>query len=363
VYHYEPVEHGLVRLREAPADITPCLVLTGVPWRTAWKYRERGFRHLYWDAGTMLAHTLELADEARLEPRVELGFVDDAVAAVVGADGVHEVPLAVVSLGGQSPLPGPEDVPAGHLADHPLEFPLMTETQRAGALTTEDDVAAWRRTAAGSAAASAATAASAANSTTGLSQPLDVAIRRRGSSRAFDPGATASAELLSEAMAWATRAVPADFASRGATLLDHYLTVHAVADVEPGAYRWRSGGLEQLRAGRVREMASHLCLDQALGGSGVYTVFHGAHLEDVLATLGSRGYRATQLEAGIVEGRLHLFAYDRGYGATGLTFYDREVSRSFDTAALPMLVTAVGAPSYQSRPGGLPREPVRLRRV
>ena len=42
----------------------PAIVVTGVPWRTGWKYRERGYRHVYWDAGTMLAQTLALADSA-----------------------------------------------------------------------------------------------------------------------------------------------------------------------------------------------------------------------------------------------------------------------------------------------------------
>ena len=42
----------------------PAIVVTGVPWRTGWRYRERGFRHVYWDAGTMLAQLLAVADSA-----------------------------------------------------------------------------------------------------------------------------------------------------------------------------------------------------------------------------------------------------------------------------------------------------------
>jgi SagB-type dehydrogenase family enzyme len=356
VYHYEPVEHALVRLRAAPPQAPPALILTGVPWRTAWKYRERGFRHLYWDAGTMLAHTLALAEEAALAARVELGFVDESVAALVGADGVHEVALAVVALAGSSALPNPEEVPAGHLADDPLEFPLVTLAQRAGDLATDEEVEGWRR------AAENLGGEHAPSQAPSLHRPLDEVIRGRGSCRQFDPGITAPNELLSGAMAWATRPVQGDFVAAGATLLEHCVTVHAVEGVEPGAYRWRSGELEQLRAGDVRGSASHLCLDQALGGNGAYTAFHCARLEDVLGALGSRGYRAGQLEAGIVEGRLHLFAYDRGLGATGLTFYDREVARFFASEADPMLVTAVGTPAHAPTPGGLPRRPLRLRR-
>ncbi len=282
VYHYEPVEHALVRLGDAPAETPPALVLTGVPWRTAWKYRERGFRHLYWDAGTMLAQTLALAEEAGLVARVELGFVDHVVAALVGADGVHEVALAVVPLTGASTtLPDPDEVTVGHLADDPLEFPLVTLAQRAGDLATDEDVEGWRRRAG----APLGTPRGSSDAPS-LRRPLDEVIRGRGSCRQFDPRRTAPGELLGGAMAWATRAVPGDFVADGATLLDHYLTVHAVEGVEPGAYRWRSGELEQLRTGQVRDVAAHLCLDQALGGNGAYTAFHCAPLDDVLGALG-----------------------------------------------------------------------------
>jgi hypothetical protein len=357
VYHYEPVEHALVRLRPAPGDTPPALILTGVPWRTAWKYRERGFRHLYWDAGTMLAQMLAVADEAALAARVQVGFVDEAVAALLGADGVHEVALAVVPFAGTFILPEPEDVPSGHLADEPLEFPLITLAQRAGHLATDQDVESWRR------AATTLGGERPYSTARALRRPLDEVIRGRGSSRQFHPGLTAPNELLGGAMDWATRPVEGDFVIDGATLLDHYLAVHAVDGVEPGAYHWRAGELEQLRAGDVRGAASHLCLDQALGGNSAYTAFHCARLEDVLAPLGSRGYRAANLEAGIVEGRLHLFAYDRGLGATGLTFYDQEVPRFFGSEADPLLVTAVGAPAHAPTLGGFPRRPVRLRRT
>src|SRR5919108_119360 len=98
-------DHGLVRLRSLPADTQPGLVVTGIPWRTAWKYGERGYRHLWWDAGTMLAQTLALAEEAGLPARVELGFTDDQVAGLVGAVAPDELPLAVVALGSGAALP------------------------------------------------------------------------------------------------------------------------------------------------------------------------------------------------------------------------------------------------------------------
>jgi SagB-type dehydrogenase family enzyme len=355
LYHYEARQHGLVPLRPLPPETQLHLVITGVPWRTAWKYRERGYRHLWWDAGTMLAQTLALAEEAGLQARVELGFVDDHVASLVGATAPHEWPLAVVPFGVGTGLRDLSDgrAPTGHLADAPLEFPLITDTHRAAVLTSQADVARWHSTA-----ARFDTAEATSGST--LSVGLESVIRQRGSTRRFDPSSEAPRELLDGALAWATRAVPADFVAPGRTLLEHHVAVHGVAGVQSGTYRFGPDGLQLQQPGDFRSTVAHLCLDQALGGSSAYTVFHCADLDRITAGLGDRGYRAAQLEAGIVEGRLHLAAYALGFGATGITFYDDEVSRFFRTAASPMLVTCVGAPAYRARPGGPPGEPVRM---
>src|SRR5919201_1914428 len=47
-----------------------------------------------------------------------------------------------------------------------------------------------------------------------------------------------------------------------------------------------------------------------------------ADLDRALDALGNRGYRAAQLEAGIVAGRLQVGAFALGWGATASTFYD-----------------------------------------
>jgi nitroreductase len=58
-------------------------------------------------------------------------------------------------------------------------------------------------------------------------------------------------------------------------------------------------------------------------------------LQPVLGRLGNRGYRAAQLEASIMAGRLYLAAYAQGVGATGLTFYDDAVVRFFSPQHRP----------------------------
>ena len=94
--------------------------------------------------------------------------------------------------------------------------------------------------------------------------------------------------------------------------------------------------------GELREKARFLCLEQDLGGDGAATFFLLTDLEDAFDTLGSRSYRAAQLNAGIVGGRMYLCSYACGIGATGLTFYDDEVRSFFQTVAEPMLAVAIG---------------------
>jgi hypothetical protein len=54
-------------------------------------------------------------------------------------------------------------------------------------------------------------------------------------------------------------------------------------------------------------------------------------LEPILKRFGNRGYRAAQLHAGIITSKLYLAAYAQGFGATGLTFFDDEVTDFFSS--------------------------------
>ena len=46
VHWYDPEAHALVRIAAPAGGEATTLIVTGVPWRTAWRYAERGFRHL-----------------------------------------------------------------------------------------------------------------------------------------------------------------------------------------------------------------------------------------------------------------------------------------------------------------------------
>ncbi|MEW6211093.1 MAG: SagB/ThcOx family dehydrogenase, partial [Acidobacteriota bacterium] len=128
---------------------------------------------------------------------------------------------------------------------------------------------------------------------------------------------------------------------------DIYLIVNAVDGLDQGAYFYRrkSRALELLRTGDFREQASYLTLEQDLGGDASATVFFMADLDPLLAGLGNRGYRVAQMESGITGGKMYLAAYAMRRGATGLTFYDDDVTEFFSphsTGKSCMLVVSLG---------------------
>jgi len=76
-------------------------------------------------------------------------------------------------------------------------------------------------------------------------------------------------------------------------------------------------------------------------------IFFLADLKRILERYGNRGYRAIQLEAGAIGGRMYLAAYAQRLGATGLTFSDDDVINFFSPHAKGksvIFLLAVGNP-------------------
>ncbi len=69
----------------------------------------------------------------------------------------------------------------------------------------------------------------------------------------------------------------------------------------------------------------------------------------VLGRFGNRGYRVAQLEGGIIAGRMYLGAYAHGFGATGLTFFDDDVTDFFSPHAAGKSVMFLVALGYPDR--------------
>ncbi len=334
VHHYDPLDHALVRIGPPPLGEAPAVVVTGVPWRTGWRYRERGFRHVYWDAGTMLSQLLASADSAGLTAMLNTRFPDAAVAALVGADGVHEWPVAVVALGDGMPALDASGVSTmGEVDEVPVEFPLVTAAQRAG---DRDSLGPpWDRGAP-------------VDVPVEGGDPIETVVLARGSQRRMDPDRGLPESLLRTSMSAAMRGVE----------LPHFVVVHDVDGLVPGVYRWPDLSAP-LRPGDMRDELYRVCLDQGLARDAAFVVIGAADL----SALDDRQYREAQLAAGLVEGRLHLLAYALGASASGMTFLDSEMPALLGAPLDALLFTCVGVPEYASASGGSPGAPTDVRMV
>jgi hypothetical protein len=334
VHWYDPLEHALVQVGPTPGGGAPAVVVTGVPWRTGWRYRERGYRHVYWDAGTMLAQLLALADSAGLTAALYTRFPDAAVAALAAADGLHEIPVAVVGLGAGAPaLEAAGPAVAGQVDAAPVEFPLVTAAQRAGNSSTLGPP--WDR-------------GIPVHPPVLASAPLENVIAVRGSQRRMDSTRGLPEDLLRTCMTVAVRGIS----------LAHWVVVHDVEGLDAGVYRWPAVDVPA-RTGAMRGELHRVCLRQALARDAAFVTIAGADV----SSLSDREYREAQLAAGLAEGRVHLAAYALGASASGMTFLDSEVPSLLGEPLDALLFTCVGVPDYATTAAGPPGAPSRVRMI
>ena len=375
VYHFNPADVSLGVLRKgdfrgnltqataaepAVAGAPMTIICTGTYWRNAWKYQARTYRHFGWDNGTLLANMLAVSAASGLPAEIVLGFVDAEVNRLLDLDTHREVSLCLVPIGhrSESSLPTPRETPTLGLETIPpsqreVEYPAMLEMHDASSLESGEEVAQWRGKQPVVASSTPAGEEVQLQRWREEEQPKDSieqVILRRGSTRTFDKTASITLAQLSTILDCATRGLAADFLEpRGTQLNDLYLIVHSVEGLIPGAYFFRRGPstLKLLKEGKFRAEAHHLGLEQDLPADACVDIFFLANLERTLERYGNRGYRAVQFEAGAIGGRMYLAAYARGLGATGLTFFDDDVTNFFSPHARgksAVFLLAIGKP-------------------
>jgi SagB-type dehydrogenase family enzyme len=374
LYHFNPADVSLRLLRKgdfrgnlaqatametAVAHAPATIICTGIYWRNAWKYQARTYRHFGWDSGTLLANMLAVSAASGLPAEVVLGFVDGEVNRLLDLDPRHEVCLCLVPIGtSEGSLPAPREAPplgleTIPLSQHEVEYPAMLEMHNASSLESVEEVNQWRGKPPILPSPALTGEAVRLPRLPEEDRPKDTTeqvILRRGSARTFDQAASITLAQLSTTLDCATRGLPVDFLEPpGVQLNDLYLIVHSVQGLKPGAYFFarERNTLELLKEGKFRAEARHLGLEQELSADACADIFLLADLKSILERYGNRGYRAVQLEAGAIGGRIYLAAYAQHLGATGLTFFDDDVVDFFSPHAKnksAIFLLAIGKP-------------------
>ena len=408
VYHFSPADFSLTQIRKGTykrylaaaannqdiANSAITVVFTSFAWRNAWKYQARSYRHWFWDSGVIAANLLATTYAMRLPTRIITGFLDDNVNKLLCLDDQREAAIAMAAIGAGSskdtiaPSQQENEVDRISFLRIPkiralskrgeINYPEIWELNQASKLTSKQEIEGWISnahrhhqllSAASHRSQDRGTGSDNINITPneleeGIknSRSLKETILWRGSSRRF-ARSNISLTTLKTILYNSSRGVPMDIFRDGNSLLGIYFIANGVDDLTPGAYFYnRNGSVTSSNTSieKIKEIASsrnisgYLCLGQSLFRDASVVFFLMTDLQAVLRSLGNRGYRASQFEAGIIAGKIYLAAYALGIGASGSTFFDDAVTEAFSPHASnksTMIAVGVGVPAYKASPG------------
>ena len=408
VYHFSPADFSLTQIRKGTykrylaaaannhdiANSAITVVFTSFAWRNAWKYQSRSYRHWFWDSGVIASNLLATTYAMRLPTRIITGFLDDTVNQLLCVEDQREAAIAMAAIGAGSskdiiaPSQQEKEIDRISFLSIPkiralskrgeINYPEIWELNQSSKLTSKQEIEGWISNAhRHHQLLSAASHRSQDRGTDsdniiitpneleeGIknSRSLKETILWRGSSRRF-ARSNISLTTLKTILYNSSRGVPMDIFRDGNSLLDIYFIANGVDDLTPGAYFYnRNGSVTSSNTSieKIKEIASsrnisgYLCLGQSLFRDASVVFFLMTDLQAVLRSLGNRGYRASQFEAGIIAGKIYLAAYALGIGASGSTFFDDAVTEAFSPHASnknTMIAVGIGVPAYKASPG------------
>ncbi len=358
LYHYEPRQHALHRLRDgdlrgelaaavahphAVARAPFSLVLSAIYRKSAWKYEERAYRYCLLDAGHVAANAVTAGAALGLASR-PIGRFDDArLGALLGIEAARQGPLLVLPFGAPAEAPaaaGPAFAPVDlRLESGDVPAPVMLAASRTALRLTGELAPPFLPSPALAPRASGERIELPAP--LGDGDPLGPVIERRRSERRFgDPPLTAV-----QLSAVLRRAPGASVEEQRA------LRVHVVASrvegVAPGAYEVQGGALVRVAGGDLAEAIHAAALSQEVSRRAAAVLIFSVDAAAMTWPDASRGYRYGWLDAGIAGGRVYLQGVALGLGVSSIgAFFDDDVAallRLDPARDLPALLVAVGA--------------------
>jgi SagB-type dehydrogenase family enzyme len=362
VYHYDVFDFSLTALRgDAVPPIPPfghgvaaTVYISGIFFRSAWKYRSRAYRYVLLDAGHLLEN-LRLASTAlSVSFSVHLDFDDHRAGTLLGLDPQREACLAVIHLADSieektpevsgltlAPL-GDEIVNASRVSTKEVTYPEILQAHGAGS--------GWEEGVRDSMTAIAAVRRSPQTwqpvtvpDKPGGRDYVDVLWHRR--SRRNFISEPLSDERLRIFLGLLADAAAADLPCSRPSVIDIGFLAGVGGALAPGFYLYDPHGRRwgRLSQGDLVEPMAKACLDQMwLKNAALHLMF----MTDTAALdrfRGPRGYRHAMIEAGRLGQQAYLAATALGMGACGIgAIYDREAADLLDLGDDGALLYLVG---------------------
>jgi SagB-type dehydrogenase family enzyme len=373
LYHYDPLAFSLTAIRRQPLPTIPeadravaaSFYITGIFFRSAWKYRSRAYRYVLLDAGHLLENLRLALGALNQRFSIHLDFDDTRTAGLLGLDSEREVCLACVHLH--------VDADKGTQAAASIELePQDTVTRRAsrvsGREVTYPEILDFHRAGSG---AGGRSVGSFSPLVVTHEQPLawidldppdhPVAadythvLGRRRSRRNFIPAAVSRENFMTftEAMV-RSMGLQSGMPAACRSALTAGILAGENMPVRPGFYLLDPARrqLERRIDGSLIEDMAAACLDQMwLKHASLHLLFltDPAFLD---AVWGARGYRYAMIEAGRLGQQAYLAATALGWGACGIgAIYDREAAELLGLTESGALVYLVGLGSVKTSAG------------
>ena len=342
------------------AECDMALVATAVFWRSQWRYGDRAYRRCLLDTGHVIGNFDIVAPRMGMGVAAVGGFVDHEVAELLAIPEDKEGVLGVFPLYDPASelAPGPS-ARSGPPDDGRIEQDAILGIHNAGAIRRED-------TSRAQGAREGADEPFLVNpkyefaegvklrpGAHDVSEQIELAILRRRSTRVLNGQPLKSAEL-SDLLAFGYRP---DLAHAGTHpryfdtgLIETFVVVNAVEDLEPGVYYFAPGFIELLKVRQrdVKREIFHLSLGQELARDASAVVIHTADLDAATERYGTRAYRYLHLDAGHIGERLNVAAIKMGLGVSGIGgFFDDEVNEllGIPEKELCVYITCLGRPA------------------
>ncbi|MDZ7666317.1 MAG: SagB family peptide dehydrogenase [Desulfotignum sp.] len=344
LYYCDTVQGFLGRINPRPLDLNllfpgraateACMVITGIFYHSAWKYRERAFRYLLLDAGHLAEAVVQSARATGVQARICYDFDDHGLVQSLNLDAGLEVPLACVFLGsGKFTAPLPDSIPFQPAVCPPNQGDPMVYDILSNAHQTGTPIAAKPLV---------KNIPPVFSGTPEQKHPVPApgrfpavsfvrAVTGRRSRRNFVtrevPAPVWSALLNRVFDKMFIDHDPDETGSAAASFVMTAMISQNMQGLTPGLYAIsRDGaGLTSLKTGDLAEDLARVCLDQPWIGRAAVNFLMAADLAAVEAAMGARGYRYVMMHAGRIGHRVYMAAQKLGMGCCGIgAMYDGE---------------------------------------
>jgi SagB-type dehydrogenase family enzyme len=364
LYHYDVLNHALTFIHDRPLkpeqDTGSAFYISGIYFRSSWKYRERAYRYILLDSGHLLENLLLALDAFSIPSRAGLNFKDTLIGNWLKLDELHEGVLATVPLyqSGKSITEDQDEiqVPSFSMENtlrltSDIKYPMALQMHRAGynfhagihsVLSMTDQigvsVAQWEKIH--------------APESTSEPNSFSSAVIQRRSRRNFIPRPLPNRsylKLLEIAVRTWQRQNMDDLHWASSICLG--FIANLVEGVQPGFYLVDAlqKTIGSVHSGSDSKKIASVCLDQEwLKNASIYFLLI-TNLEYLDRMWGPRGYRYAVITAGRIGQGIYLGGTALNLGVCGIgAFYDDEARQILGLNSSSGLIYLVAAGMVRS---------------